>query len=141
MAINLEMVGYEYPKSQPLVVTVSDIQNFCVAIGDRKPDYKSDLVATPTFVISLIMQAMTFAMNDPKLNMDYARVVHADQKFDYNRPIFAGDVLTVRMRIADIRQKMGSDFVTFETQVLDQSQQLLATTTSLLIVRGTDGAA
>jgi hypothetical protein len=36
---------------------------------------------------------------------------------------------------------MGSDFVTFETQVLDQSQQLLATTTSLLIVRGTDGAA
>jgi acyl-CoA thioesterase FadM len=73
--------------------------------------------------------------------MDYARVVHADQKFDYNRPIFAGDVLTVRMRIADIRQKMGSDFVTFETQVLDQSQQLLATTTSLLIVRGTDGAA
>ena len=81
MAANLEMVGFEYPASDPLQVTVSDIQNFCSAIGDRVPVFAKTVSAPPTFAISLIMQAMTYAMNDPKLNLDYARVVHADQKF------------------------------------------------------------
>ena len=135
MAANLEMVGFEYPASDPLQVTVSNIQNFCAAIGDFVPEYSKNVLAPPTFAISLVMQAMTYAMNDPKLNLNYARVVHADQKFEHLRPIAAGDVLTVRLTVADIKNRMGSDFVTFVARISDAKDKLISTSTSLLVAR------
>lgn len=135
MAANLELIGFEYPASDPLLVTVSDIQNFCVAIGDKVPELSKTVVAPPTFAISLVMQAMTYAMNDPKLNLNYARVVHADQKFEHNRPIVAGDSLTVRLTVADIKNRMGNDFVTFVARISDVKDKLVTTSTSLLVAR------
>jgi acyl dehydratase len=135
VAANLEMVGFEYPTSDPLQVTVSDIQNFCSAIGDRVPVFAKTVSAPPTFAISLIMQAMTYAMNDPKLNLDYARVVHADQKFEHTRSIVAGDVLTVQLTVADIKNKMGNDFVTFVSKIFDAKNNLVTTSSSLLVAR------
>ena len=135
MAANLELIGYEYPASDPLQVTVADIQNFCVAIGDKVPEFSKSVTAPPTFAISLVMQAMTYAMNDPKLNLNYARVVHADQKFDHKRPIVAGDVLTIRLTVADIKNKMGNDFVTFVARISDAKDKLVTTSTSLLVAR------
>ena len=135
MAANLEMIGFEYPTSDPLQVTVADIQNFCAAIGDKVPDFGKQVSAPPTFVISLVMQAMTYAMNDPKLNLNYSRVVHADQKFEHLRPIVAGDILTVRLTVADIKNRMGSDFVTFIARVSDAKEKLVSTSTSLLVAR------
>ena len=135
MAPNLEMVGFEYPASDSLQVTVSDIQNFCSAIGDRVPVFAKTVSAPPTFAISLIMQAMTYAMNDPKLNLDYARVVHADQKFEHTRSIVAGDVLTVQLTVADIKNKMGNDFVIFVSRIFDAKNNLVTTSSSLLVAR------
>ena len=135
MAANLELIGYEYPASDPLQVTVADIRNFCVAIGDKVPEFSKSVTAPPTFAISLVMQAMTYAMNDPKLNLNYARVVHADQKFDHERPIVAGDVLTIRLTVADIKNKMGNDFVTFVARISDAKDKLVTTSTSLLVAR------
>ncbi len=135
MAASLELIGYEYPASDPLQVTVADIQNFCVAIGDKVPEFSKIVSAPPTFAISLVMQAMTYAMNDPKLNLNYARVVHADQKFDHERPIVAGDVLTIRLTVADIKNKMGNDFVTFVARISDAKDKLVTTSTSLLVAR------
>lgn len=135
MAANLEMIGFEYPTSDPLQVTVADIQNFCAAIGDKVPDFGKHVLAPPTFVISLVMQAMTYAMNDSKLNLNYSRVVHADQKFEHLRPIVAGDTLTVRLNVADIKNRMGSDFVTFVARVSDAKDKLVSTSTSLLVAR------
>ena len=135
MAANLEMIGFEYPTSDPLQVTVADIQKFCAAIGDKVPDFGKHVLAPPTFVISLVMQAMTYAMNDSKLNLNYSRVVHADQKFEHLRPIVAGDILTVRLNVADIKNRMGSDFVTFVARVSDAKDKLVSTSTSLLVAR------
>ncbi|MGA1329064.1 MAG: FAS1-like dehydratase domain-containing protein [Candidatus Nanopelagicales bacterium] len=78
---------------------------------------------------------MTYAMNDSKLNLNYSRVVHADQKFEHLRPIVAGDILTVRLNVADIKNRMGSDFVTFVARVSDAKDKLVSTSTSLLVAR------
>jgi acyl dehydratase len=129
------MIGFEYPASNPLQVTVSNIQNFCAAIGDDVPVFAKSVSAPPTFAISLIMQAMTYAMNDPKLNLNYSRVVHAEQKFEHIRPICSGDNLVVRLKVADIRNKMGNDFVTFVAQIFDAKDKLVTTSTSLLVAR------
>jgi hypothetical protein len=138
VAANLEMVGFEYPASNPLQVTVADIQNFCAAIGDRVPEFGPKVSAPPTFAISLIMQAMTHAMNDPKLNLNYARVVHADQKFEHARAIVASDVLTIKLTVADIKIRMGNDFVTFVANIFDAKANLVCTSSSLLVARAED---
>lgn len=138
MAANLEMIGFEYPASDPLQVTVADIQNFCAAIGEKVPSYAKVVSAPPTFVISLVMQAMTYAMNDPKLNLNYARVVHADQKFEHQRPVTSNDVLTIRLNVADIKNRMGNDFVTFVAKIFDAKDVLVSTSTSLLVARAED---
>ena len=45
---------------------------------------------------------------DPQLGLDYSRVVHGDQKFAYNRPVRAGDRLTVTSTIETIRTMAGN---------------------------------
>ena len=54
-----------------------------------------DVVAPPTFAIVLTMQAGNQLIEDPGLGLDYSRVVHGEQRFVYQRPMHAGDVLQV----------------------------------------------
>lgn len=135
MAANLEMIGFEYPASDPLLITVKDIQNFCLAIGDDVPEYAKVVAAPPTYAIALVMQAMTYAMNDKKLNLNYSRVVHAEQRFEHTRPLVSGDLITVTLTISDIKNRMGNDFVTFEARISDAKEKLVTTSTSLLVAR------
>ena len=41
-------------------------------------------------------------MFDPELGLDYTRVVHGDQRFVYQRPVRAGDRLTVVVHVDNI---------------------------------------
>lgn len=135
MAANLEMIGFEYPVSDPLQITVKDIQNFCLAIGDTVPEYAKVVIAPPTYAIALVMQAMTYAMNDARLNLNYARVVHVEQRFEHARSIVSGDQVTVRLTISDVKNRMGNDFVTFVARIFDAKEKLVTTSTSLLVAR------
>jgi len=135
VAANLEMIGFEYPASDPLQITVKDIQNFCLAIGDTVPEYAKVLAAPPTYAIALVMQAMTHAMNDARLNLNYARVVHAEQRFEHTRSLVSGDLITVTLTISDIKNRMGNDFVTFVARRSDAKEKLVTTSTSVLVAR------
>ena len=94
------MVGFEYPPSEVTVVTRERIAAFARAIGDDNPAYFDDdaaagygldgVCAPPTFPITVTMAAMEKSFHDPRLNMDFTRVVHSDQRFEYTRPIQIG---------------------------------------------------
>ena len=85
------------------------IREFATAIGDNNPAYYNvdaarvlgyqDLIAPPTYPFTLTMRAMATAIFDPDLGLDYSRVVHGEQHFEYERPISAGDELVVRAEI------------------------------------------
>ena len=54
-----------------------------------------DVVAPPTFAITITLPAGDQVTQDPELGLDYSRVVHGDQRFLYQRQIVAGDELRV----------------------------------------------
>lgn len=147
MGMNREMIGFVYPDSPAYEVSAEKIAAFAKAIGDENPAYfdeaaaktlgHTSVCAPPTFPIAITMKAMEEAFHDPALNMDYSRIVHSDQRFEYARPIQVGDKLFVRSCVEDIRALGNNDIATFRTEVYSGSE-LVVTGWSKLVVRGED---
>ncbi len=145
--MNREMIGFAYPPSDALLVTKERIADFANAIGESNPLYFDDAVAQqaghdtvcapPTFPMVITMAAMEKSFHDPALNMDYSRVVHSDQRFEYVRPIRVGDELVVTTIVDDIRALGSNDIATFRTEVAANGE-LVVTGWSKLVVRGDD---
>ena len=145
--MNREMVGFVYPDSKPVLVTQEHIASFANAIGDPNPIYFDEVsaqklghktvCAPPTFPISVSMKAMEDSFHDPRLNMDYSRIVHSDQRFEYVRPIQVGDELVVRTVVEEIKALGNNDMATFRTEVYSKNE-LVVTGWSKLVVRGED---
>lgn len=132
MPVNSELVGKVYPAST-YEVGREKIREFAFAVAD---DSASDgLVAPPTFAIVVVAKAMSAAMHDDELGLDYSRVVHGEQKFEHARAIVAGDVLTTVGSIDMARTVAGNDFVTVKSVVTDADGALVCTAYSTLIAR------
>ena len=149
MAINPAFIGKEYPATPGYLVGREHIRDFATAIGDHNPAFHNvdaaqelgydDLIAPPTFPFTLTMKAMAIAMFDPDLGLDYGRVVHGEQHFEFERPICAGDELTVHTVIADIRAAGSNEFLTTRSEVRTTDGELVVTTQEVIVSRGTAG--
>jgi len=95
----------------------------------------TDVVAPPTFAVMIAMKASGVVVQDPELGLDYTRVVHGEQRFEYARPIVAGDELVVSVSIEAIRSMAGNDMVTTRGDVSTVAGEHVVTTTSLLVSR------
>ncbi|MFM8156367.1 MAG: MaoC family dehydratase N-terminal domain-containing protein, partial [Actinomycetes bacterium] len=113
MALNQEFVGRSFPPSPVYQVGREKIREFATAIGDSNPVFHdpaaaaalgyADIIAPPTFAIIVSLKAVIGVAHDPDLGLDYARVVHGDQRFVYTRPICAGDELVSPATIENAR--------------------------------------
>jgi acyl dehydratase len=102
MAINPEYVGKIFPPTEPYEVSREKLRQFADAIGDTNPVYRSraaaqeagfpDVIAPPTFPIVITVASSSKVLVDPGLNLNYAMVVHGEQRFEYSRPLVAGAV-------------------------------------------------
>ncbi len=103
------------------------IREFATAILDDNPIYLEDEkpLAPPTFTMTNQFWPATFDEPPPDLGIDFARVVHGEQDFEYLEPIRAGDVLTGEITVADVFTKEGKrggtlTFVVLETRFTNQ---------------------
>ena len=143
MSINPEFIGRTYPPTQVYSVGREKIREFATALGDTASCYFEvdsaralgypDLVAPPTFAIVVTMKAGEQGVFDPELALDYTRVVHGEQKFVHQRPIFAGDQLTSSVSVDSIRSAAGNDMIMVKAQVHFNSGELVSTVYSLLV--------
>jgi len=80
-------------------------------------------------------------IQDPEARIDFSRVVHADERFTYTRPIFAGDELVSVVHVDKIVERAGLAMITTRVEisalVADGSEHVV-TVTSTLAVRGED---
>jgi acyl dehydratase len=76
-------------------------------------------------------------VGDPELDLDYSLVVHGEQKFVLHRPVYAGDVLSGRTTVTDIRDVGRNEAMVLETAVTAADGERVATTTMTMISRGT----
>ena len=146
MPLNREFVGRSARSDEPFEVTRGDIRRFATAIGDANPVYVDreaakaaghpDVIAPPTFLITLGMSGGAGFLADPALGLRFEMVVHGEQRFDLHRPVRAGDQLDSDTRIADIRDAGRNELMTLVTEVSCAGEPV-ATVTNTIVSRGT----
>src|SRR5690606_16305158 len=147
MAINRDYLGRAYELPEPYEVTRVKIREFADAISDPNPLYRdpahakeagyTDVIAPPTFPIILSMEGAGQAIADPELALDFSRVVHGDQRFRYSRPLQAGDLVTCRTTITDIKALGGNELLTLDSEIATTAGEHVVTSVNMLVVRGT----
>jgi acyl dehydratase len=150
MAVNPDYAGRKYPAGDPYEVSRVKIAEFADAIGDPNPVYRDpaaaraaghpDVIAPPTLAIVISMASSGRVLADPGLGLNYAMVVHGDQRFEHARPLTAGDVITAQTTISSIKATGRLTMLSTETQLRAASGELVSTAYSMLVERAADPA-
>lgn len=136
-------------ESAPVVMHVwrDRLLAFAAATGQSDPRYtdveaarslgEPDMLVPPTFLFSVEME-----QPDPfewltSLGVDMTTVLHAGQSFNYLAPAHAGDTLTARSSITDVRRRKGGALVLVErrTDVTRGSARIARLRMTMAVVR------
>ena len=136
---NLDPYSVEVEKGQ--------LRFFAKATGQKDPVYLDEkaakkagypaLPAPPTFFFTLEQgHPEPYRLID-MMGVDIGRILHGEQKFDYFKPICAGDTITFREKIVDIYDKKDGamEFIVTATEGVNQKGETVGTTTKTVIVR------
>lgn len=150
---NFDAIGKEFP-GRAWHVERGKIIEFAKAIRDPNPVYWDEAeararglpttVAPPTFVMSAGLQSPPGAVGlnvITEVGFDPRRILHGEQDFEFKRPIYAGEVLQSRSRIADIAEREGRrggkmTMALTETIYTDEKGEEVLIVRNLLIERG-----
>src|ERR1044072_4609361 len=95
MPVEQSLVGRHFPPTRPYEVTEDGLREFAEAVGG---EYAGRAPATYPIVIAF--EAMNPFLEQE--GVELSRIVHGYQKFAYDRPIVAGDVLTAALTVAGL---------------------------------------
>ncbi|MDO5737404.1 MAG: MaoC family dehydratase N-terminal domain-containing protein [Propionibacteriaceae bacterium] len=113
MPISEEHAGRTYPPSAPYRVSAAKIAEFAAALGDDNPAYAGDdAIAPPTFAAVIAAQAWGAIFEDDELGLALHRTMHADQRFQFARPLRDGDDVVATLSIERVRTRGNLDMVT-----------------------------
>ena len=123
---------------------------FLDTLGESNPLYRdasaaraaryAALPVPPTYLFCLEMMDATEPFEFlTALNIDLARVLHGEQRFDYLAPVVVGDTLTFRPTVTSVTEKKGGamTLVVVETEVTNQDGVHVANISRTVVVRNT----
>ncbi|WP_022871450.1 FAS1-like dehydratase domain-containing protein [Yaniella halotolerans] len=144
--MTVDLTGREYPAVGPYHVGSEDIRNFANAVKNMHPLHHDidaaraaghkDLVAPPTYLVTIAQRAEALMVNDPEAEVDFSRVVHADQRFTHHRAVVAGDELFAQATVTSAKELAGNRLLTTATEITNADRAPIATITSTLLIRG-----
>ena len=142
--IDQSLIGQWGPEGT-LRVETGKIREFARAVKDPNPAFLADAgaLAPPTFLMTIAHWLGDLSKTRSAVKLDYRRLLHGEQEFEYLRPIRAGDVLTVRSRTKEVFEKAGKRggkmlFIIGETEYRNQRGEVVAYTRNTAIE--TEGA-
>lgn len=146
MAVNPQLEGRTLPPAPPYLVGREKVREFARAVMSTNPLHHDldaasaagfvDLVAPPTFAVVVQDATLTQLLAEPDAGIDFRRVVHGEQRFEYSRPIVAGDELVATLTVTSVKSLGGNAMVTAESSVVDAAGAHVVTAISTLVVRG-----
>lgn len=95
----------------------------------------ADVVAPPTFAVTVAQRAEAAFVTDPGSGVDFSRVVHGEQRLVHHRSITAGDHLVTSVTLEALRTMAGNELVTLRSEITDEAGAPVCTATSMLVVR------
>lgn len=109
------------------------IAEFARAVKDDNPAFRDGErpPAPPTFLMTIAHWIGDLGQTRRGITLDYRRLLHGEQEFEYLRPVRAGDVLRFRSRTKDVFEKQGKrggamTFVIGETEFRNQAGEVVA---------------
>jgi hypothetical protein len=130
VVMNTALEGKTY-EAVTLNVDAGFVARFAQAVGDDGSFVPPTIVTAPEIVAGL-----DHLVADEDLGLDFSRLVHGDQEYEWLRPIQVGDVLVVESTIESIRFKGGHEFLTLRTEMRDAAGGMVVVARTGLIVRG-----
>ena len=147
MPLNRSFIGREYSSDDTYEVSREMIRKFADAIGDQNPAYRDieaakalghpDVIAPPTFLTVLGFRLGVGPIADPDLGLNYALVVHGEQRYVHHRPVRAGDVLTASTAVEDIRDAGKNELMLVRQEIRTTEGESIATAYNTIVSRGT----
>jgi len=129
--MNADLAGKEYPPVT-FVVGAERVRAFARAVGAPPPE---EAGVPPTFVTAVEFAGFPAAIDDPELGLDFSRVIHSEQIYEWDRPLEIGETLSATVRLASIREKGGHGFLVIETRVRDARGETIVTGFATLVER------
>lgn len=118
MPITAEHAGRRYPPTRAYEVSAAKIAEFAAALGDASPAYRgTDPVAPPTFAAVVVAPAWQQLFDDPELGLALRRIMHADQRFSWSRPLRPGDQVRATLVIDQVRVRAGTEMISSTAQL------------------------
>jgi hypothetical protein len=88
-----------------------------------------------TFVTAAEFTVIPAIVADPELGIDFSRVLHGNQEYEYRRPLHAGETLSIRSSIESIRSLGANAFLVLRTELIDPDGSVVCLARSTLIER------
>ena len=144
MPVNPDAIGKTYPAAT-YAVGREKVREYAHAVGETNPLYLNveaaraagyaDVVAPPMFAVVYAGRAITPALFDPEVGIDFARMLHGGQEFRWGPVVVAGDEIDTTTTIKDISARGGMNFFVFETNSRNQRDETVCTGLWTNIVR------
>jgi acyl dehydratase len=122
------------------------IREYARAVGETNPVYLDldaaraagydDLVAPPMFAVVYAGPAVGPTLFDPEVGLDFARMVHGGQEFEWGPLVIAGDEISTVVSVKEISERDGRGFYIFESRSTNQRGEEVVRGTWTNIVRG-----
>ena len=142
-------LGYSFPPFR-LDVERCKIHELTLAIGDDNPIYHSreaalaneykDVPISPTTPTIFSFWGNTQLWSQlAEAGLNIMRILHGEEEYEYQAPIYPGDQLTAVMTIINGRTRRGKDgssmdIVTTETRYTNQQGKLALTARTTLVI-------
>jgi acyl dehydratase len=131
--------------SDTYLVGREKIREYAAAIGEQSPlclDVAAareagfeDLVAPPMFAAVYSWRAMAPVVLDPKLGVEFSRLVHGGQDFTWGEPVVAGDEITTEAAFVEEIKRGDIKVYTFSSRSTNQRGELVCEGTWTNFVR------
>jgi acyl dehydratase len=147
MSVNTDAIGKTYP---PVTYAVGreKVREYAYAVGETNPLYfdvdaaraagYADVVAPPMFAVVYQGRAITPALFDPEVGIDFAHMLHAGQEFEWRLLVVAGDEITTTTTVADIGERGGMGSYVFRTESRNECGDTVCTGIWRQLVRGSE---
>jgi acyl dehydratase len=153
-----EKVGNSKRTVKGMEIEKGKVAEFANAINNENPVYRDEeaareaghpaIPAPPTFLMIKgfprnrregIPEGMPFEMG-----FDLERVLHGEQEFEFERPVYVGDTLSGEATLTDVYQRDGGQggtmtFAIVETEYRNQDDELVAIDRATIIEQGGGG--
>ncbi len=145
MAVNTAAIGKTFAPAT-YAVGREKVREYAHAVGETNALYLdvaaaraagyADVVAPPMFAVVYSLPAVWPALFDEEVGIDFARMVHGGQAFEWGPVVVAGDEITTTTSLKDVSERRGNGFFVFESVSVNGRGETVCTALWSNIVRG-----